>query len=336
MTELKMADIKQIFEPIILLSITGLLVACGGGGGGSGDSTSIGASAPMTVTSANATQVAGASIEASDSFTGNTEGILGVIPAAVGSTPSTDINIIETVIEQIKRAPQFSDFRVAPAAVQSESQNCDSGTLSLTFNDADNDLQLSTGDTVSMTASNCVFGDVTMNGGISISNVIVDGDQLSPPYSLQFSLQTSGFSVSAGGEMVSMNGGGTISESANDDITSTSSFSGNGIEITAGGDTLTLTDYQITETENQATNTYSRSINATISSSSLGGSVRVTTDVALSGVIPFDPDTGQITCMGNNSSVTLTVIDSTSVQLEVDEDGDNIVDNTWVEAWTSL
>ena len=63
----------------------------------------------------------------------------------------------------------------------------------------------------------------------------------------------------------------------------------------------------------------------------------MTTDVAFSGVDPFDPDTGQLTCVGvNNSSVTLTVIDSMNVELAVDTDGDGIADNTYTEAWTSL
>jgi hypothetical protein len=323
-----------MFESTLLLATTGLLAACGGGSGGG--STGIAASAPVTVTSANATQVAGASLSASDGLSGNSEGILGIVPAAVGSARSTDVNIIETIVEQVRRAPQFGASRVGPAAVQSQNQNCDTGTLSFTFNDVDNDLSLSTGDTVSMTANNCVFSGVTMNGSISLNNVVATGDQLSPPYSLQFTLQTSGFSVSAGGETVAINGGGTIAESTNDDISFTSSFSGSGIEMTVAGETLTLTDYQINETENQSNGTYTLSIDATISSSSLGGSVRVTTDVALSGLSAFDADTGQLTCVGNNSSVKLTVIDSLNVQLEVDEDGDGLADNTFTEAWTNL
>lgn len=329
---------KRMFKNAVLLSATGLLVACGGGGGGGdgGGNVGIAASPPITVTASNATQVAGASIEASDGLTGNSEGLLGVLPAAVGSRPSTDVNIIETVIRQVKDAPQYGTSRVAPAAVQNQNQSCDSGSISLTFNDADNDLSLSTGDSVSMTASNCVFSGVAMNGSISISNVMVTGDQLSPPYSLQFSLQTSGFSVSAGGETVGMNGGGTIFESTDDDISFTSSFSGNGIEITAGGETLTLTDFRIAETENLANGAYTVDITATISSSTLGGSVRVTTDVPLSGVGNFEPDAGQLTCAGDSSSVTLTVIDSVSFQLEVDLDGDGIADSTINEAWTSI
>jgi hypothetical protein len=334
-----MFQTKRILKTGALLSATVLVAACGGGGGGGGGggNAGIAAAPPVAVTAANATEVASTGLSATDGLTGNSEGVLGVLPAAVGATASSaQLNIVETVIDQIKKAPSMDPPGFSPADVQNFSQSCDSGTISMSFNDADNDLALSTGDTVSMTANNCVFSGVSMNGSMSVTNVSVLGNQVSAPYSLQFTLQTSGFSVSAGGETVAMNGGATVAESTNDDITFTSSISGSGIRITAGGETLTLTDFQITETENQATGAYTIAINATVSSSTLGGSVRVSTDVALSGVEPFDPNAGQLTCVGNNSSATLTVIDSTSVQIELDIDDDGIADDTFTEPWAAL
>jgi hypothetical protein len=331
-----MSQLKQLIKSGCVLTATGLLVACGGGGGSGGGTAGIAAAAPVVVTSANATQVASASLNASDGLSGNTAGILGIVPAAVGSTPSNDVNIVETIIDQVRKAPQTGGSGVSIAAVQNINQNCDSGTLNVSFNDADNSATLTTGDTVSMSANNCTFSGVTMNGSISVSNIVVTGDQVTPPYSLQLSLTTSGFSVSSGGEVAAINGDGTISESTGDGITFTSSFSGAGIQLTAGGETLTLTSYQITNVENEATGAYSVDISATISISSLGGSVTVTTDVPLSGVFPFEADAGHITCTGDNSSVTITVIDSTSVQLDVDSDGDGIIDATSNETWTNL
>jgi len=331
-----MSQLKQLIKSGCVLTATGLLAACGGGGGGGGGTAGIAAAAPVVVTSANATQVASASLGASDGLSGNTTGILGVVPAAVGSTPSTDVNIVETIIDQVRKAPQTGGSGVSIAAVQNIDQPCDSGTLSVSFNDADNSATLTTGDTVSMSANNCTFSGVTMNGSISVSNIVVTGDQVTPPYSLQLSLTTSGFSVSSGGEVAAINGDGTILESTSDGTTFTSSFSGAGIQLTAGGETLTLTNYQITNVENEATGAYSVDISATISISSLGGSVTVTTDVPLSGVFPYEADAGHITCTGDNSSVTINVIDSTSVQLDVDLNGDGTIDDSLPETWTNL
>ena len=329
-----MSQLKQLIKSGCVVTATGLLVACGGGSGGGSVGTA--AAAPVAVTSVNATQVASASLGASDGLTGNTSGVLGIVPAAVGATPSADVNIVETIIDQVRKAPQSGSSGVSIAAVQNVNQNCDSGTLNVSFNDSDNSATLTTGDSVSMSANNCTFSGVTMNGTISISNVVVAGDQITPPYSMQFTLATSGFSVSSGREIAALNGSSTISESTSDGITFTTSSSGAGIQVTAGGETLTLTNFQITEVENQATGAYSVDISATISSSLLGGSVTVTTDAPLSGVYPFEADAGQITCTGDNSSVTITVIDSTSVQLDVDPDGDGIPDDTINQTWTNL
>jgi hypothetical protein len=336
-----MPNSNGVFKTILLLSAMGILGACGGGGGGGGGTTvGIAASDPVTVNAANALAVVSSTLDASDGLTGNTEGTSGLVAlAAAGQTQSVQINVIETIIEQARKAPVLfpsGPSGVTPAAVQSLNQNCDSGTISGSFNDADNDLTLSTGDTVSMTANNCSLDGVTMNGSISLSNVSVTGDEFSPPYSLQFTLQATNFSVSVGGETVVMRGDGTISESSSDGINYTS-VSGNGIEITAGGESLILTDYDIQETETPATGAYSISINATISSSGLGGSVTVRTDVALTGVGALDPDSGRITCVGaDNTSMTLIVVDSIVVQLDVDQDGDGIIDETLFPAWADL
>jgi hypothetical protein len=329
-------------KTIVLLSATVVLAACGGGGGGSNGGTGAGiaASDPVTVSAANAEQVAGATLDASSGLTGNTSGALGVLPAAVGHVQSVQINVVETIIDQVKKAPDVlpaDSSVVKPAAVGSIAQNCDSGTMSGSFNDADNDQTLSTGDTISMTANSCTFGGVTMNGSLSITDVVVSGDELTPPYSMQFKLQATNFSVSSGGEVVVLNGGGTIGESSNDGINFTSTFSGIGIQLAAGGDSLVLTNYNIQEIENQATGEHTLSINATISSSTMGGSVIVTTDVALTSVGASDPDAGQITCVGEgNTSVTVIVIDSLNVQLDVDENGDGTVDQTLFATWSNL
>jgi len=331
----------------VIVSVSTLLGACGGGGGGGGDGASnvgISASDPVAITQDNATEVASATFEATDGLTGNSEGALGLVPASVGQASAAQINVIETIIQQAKRAPVFlsndGTGGVAPAATRTSQEDCENGpngSISGTFNDNDKDLTLSTGDSVSMTANNCDFGGVVMNGTISMSNVVVSGDESSLPYLMQFRMQATNFSVTVSGETVVMSGDGTISESSSDGFNFSSSVSGNGIRITAAGETLTLTDYDILETQNDATGEYAISINATISSSSVGGSVTVITDVALSGIGSSDPSAGQVTCVGaNSSSLTLTVVDSLNVDLQVDTDGIGGPDETIRLAWTAL
>ena len=91
------------------------------------------------------------------------------------------------------------------------------------------------------------------------------------------------------------------------------------------------------ETTNDNTLAYSITINATISSSTLGGSVVVTTNIPLTGTGTLDADAGQITCVGaNNTRVTLVAVDSLNVQLEVDVDGNGLTDEIIPAAWSDL
>ncbi len=329
----------------ILTSVITSLSACGGGGGNGDSSTSVvSASAPVTVTVANAPNVAGVTFEATDDLSGGGDGVANVFAASTGSTPSADINILDALVSQIRQAPGLlnsGSSRVRTAAVaQISNEPCDSGSFSGSFNDADNNEILSTGDSLSITSSNCSFGSVAMSGGISVDNIVVTGDFANEvaPYSFSFRLQTNNLSVTTDGTTVVLNGDLAFRESTNDNVIFTSSFSGNGIKIVTGGDTLILTGFTIDETDNNATGSYSISMNGTISSSNIGGSVTVTTEVAFTGTGLLDPTGGEANCVGaNGTSVRLIAnADGNTVQLQVDTNGDGIADNAIDETWPNL
>ena len=107
-----MSKSNKVLNSIILSSAIALLGACGGGGGGGG--------------------------------------VAGVFAASAGGTQSSDINVLDALVARIRRAPGLlgsGASGVGPAAVvQINSEPCDSGTFSGSFNDADNDQDLSTGD----------------------------------------------------------------------------------------------------------------------------------------------------------------------------------------------
>jgi hypothetical protein len=341
-----MSKSKKVFNSLILSSAIAVLSACGGGGGGNGGgSTSVvAASAPVTVTAANAPDVAGSTFDATDDLSGGGGGVAGVFAASAGGTQSADINVLDAMVAQIRRAPDLSGSSasgVGPAAiVQINSEPCDSGTFSGSFNDADNDQGLSTGDSLSITSNNCSFDGVVMNGSLTVDNVVVTGGFINDiaPYSFSFRIRTSNYSVTAEGETVTMDGDITLQESTDDNVTFRTTFSGDGIEIVTGGDTLILTDFSIDEIENEASGAYTLSINGTISSSSIGGSVIVTTNIAFTGVGASEPTGGEARCVGaNGTSVRLIAnADGNTVQLQVDTNGDGTADNTIDETWVNL
>jgi hypothetical protein len=338
-----MKESSNLLKSIVLLAGAGMLGACGGGGGGGGD-TAISASDPVSVTSANAATVAGAAVNSADGLSGSSIGLLGVpggvSTAAVGQTSGAQIGAIDTVLQQVRRAPEIlasGGSQVSAAAVQPINEACDSGSISGSFNDADNDLALSTGDSFSMTANSCDFGGVVMNGSISISNIVVNGDPNSSAFSLQLTMQASNFSVTVGSETVSMNGGATIDESSSNGIISTG-FVTDGIQIGIPGETVTLVNYSMQATDNTANGEYTLDINGVISSTSLGGSVVCTTEQLLKGVDTANPYEGVIVCTGaDNTRVTLNAMsDSINVELLVDENGDGVTDNTIPMLWDEL
>jgi hypothetical protein len=320
----------NVLKSLLLLAVGGALGGCGGGGGGGGDAAVTSAGAPVTVSSANAAAVAAAAVASADGLSGSSGGALGVFPVSVGQTSGAQIGAIETVLEQVKRAPQIlasGGSQVTAAAVRSLDQPCDSGTISGSFNDADNNSTLSTGDSVSMTANSCDFGGVVMNGSISVNNIVITGDLSSWPFSLQMTMQASNFSVTVDTETVTMNGRASITESSSDGTSFSTLFAADGLRIGIPGDTVTLMDYSMQATDNQANDQYTLNINGIIGSTSLGGSVNCTTVQPLTGVGLANPDTGVIVCTGaDNSRVRLEVVDSLSVRLLVDEDGDGVTD----------
>lgn len=71
--------------------------------------------------------------------------------------------------------------------------------------------------------------------------------------------------------------------------------------------------------------------------SGVGGVMTLETMVAFEGHGDSGPDTGVLEIHGaGNSLVRLTAIDETNVRLEVDEDGDGVIDETSVTTWDAI
>lgn len=325
---------------LILIAST-FLSACGGGGGGGGGGDTV-ASNPVTISAANAPQVSGAAFNTTAGLEGGGTGATGALPlvGAVTQTSGSSIDVVDVLASQIQMIQPFLASSAATSVtgvVISQSIPCDSGSLDFTFNDADNNGDLSSGDTVTMSASNCVQGSTTITGSITIDNVIVSGDPMSFPYTLQFRIQASGFTISESGELVALNGSMTLNQTTSDGISFSNTISGSSIQVNEGGTAATLGNYSISGSEDGATGAYTLNMNATVTSSDLGGSVTIVTDITFQGVGADNPMTGQATITGaNNSRVTLIALDAVNVRLEVDADGNGAVETTIDTTWDSL
>lgn len=332
-----MSKLTNYANTAVFVSVSLLLGACGGGGGGGGDSVTT-SSSPVTISAANAPQLAAAAYESTAGLEGGGGGATSFLTGAVTQTSSTNIDLVDVLISQVKTAAQLASANASASltgVVVSETMPCTSGSISITFDDIDNNQELSTGDSMSFTANDCTEDGMVMNGSVSINNVTVSGDPQTPlsPYSMQFGIQANNFTVTEGIESVALNGSMTMSESTSDGILFTHSITGSSIQVTEGGVSASLTNFNIQSTED--TLAYTLDLNATVSSPEIGGSVTIVTDTIFQGDSLADyPSSGQATITGaNNSRVTLIAMGPNNVRLEIDEDGngtaETFIDTTW-------
>lgn len=148
-----------------VLCAVGLLVsACGGGGGGGAGSESHETTAGFDASSyQTVAEPVAATALTTAGVTAALAGITGgEMAMAAGQTPQTDpVALLKLLVAQ----------RAREQAQQVETFNevCDGGgTLSGSANDADNNGDLSAGDSATITASNCVFDGVSINGTLRI------------------------------------------------------------------------------------------------------------------------------------------------------------------------
>ncbi|MGB5408601.1 MAG: hypothetical protein WBN08_14375 [Thiogranum sp.] len=332
-----MSKCTNFANAVLFVSASALLGACGGGGGGGGSDSVTTSSAPVTISATNAEEVAAASYKTTAGLEGGGSGATGFLTGAVTQTASPGIDLVDILISQVKTIPQLASANPATSltgVVVSETIACtNSGSMTITFDDADNDQQLSTGDSMSFAANDCTEPGMIMNGSVSMNNVSVSGDPQSAPHSLQLSIQANNFIVTEGVESIALNGGMTMAESTSDGLLFTHSITGSSIQVTEGGVAAGLSNFSIEATED--TLTYTLDLNATVSSPEIGGSVTIVTDTVFQAdSLAAYPSSGQATITGaNNSRVTLIAMGADNVRLEIDEDGngtaETFVDTTW-------
>ncbi len=215
-----------------------------------------------------------------------------------------------------------------------------SGSASVAFDDADNNVSITAGDRFTITFTNCVDDtDMTsLNGAMSMTLNRINGNpETDLAWDMDVTMTLTNLVVAGGGDTTTIDGDLNFSLATQDSINYTGSVRGNSLAVTVNGVAETLSDYLISFTSNDATLAYTVDASGTVSSTELGGSVQFDTLVPFEGVDPDYPHTGVMKIIGeNNTSVTLTVIDSTSVELDVDADGDGSGEQSMTTQWERL
>jgi len=214
------------------------------------------------------------------------------------------------------------DSLYSTRAAQRDTQACEQGTLETDVNTEDGtDVPTSFG----LAFNNCLTDGSLSNGSIILT---LSGNE----QDMQMSMQFNNFSTTEGSETSSIDGSINISGSQSGDIT-TFSVSGPSLVMVSGGDTLQFSNYSLTGSENDSTQTSSMGASANISSST-DGNMTLTID---------PPFVSQGSNNGYPASGRMTMVHNDGSQLEIQADNGNpssfdyvINDNGTVTSGTEL
>lgn len=329
----------------LTLVSSALLVACGGGSDNNSTPSGGGSPAPVaiqaTLTSGNYLAVAQETLSSSAYLTTAAN-------LATGAQVSDSDVLIRFGQDQLPKLSRwYSNAPVqAVGAVQSQTENCaGGGTLTISENDANGNLKPDAGDSVTLTALNCVFEGQSLSGQLALTVNSIAGEPGYFPYSLSVSL---GFAdLAAKSSTVRSVGNGNLvldlsARAANDQslALSTSSFA---IATTYNNASYSkaLTNYKTSIAVRPAGTGAS---STTAVSGTLSSTAFESKSISIATPTPFVrtsaqtyPSSGQLVITGAaGSKVRITATSATTVLIELDADANGSYETSTSKLWSEM
>jgi len=300
-----------------------LLASCGGSGGG-GTAPPVNPPsdpAALPITAVNAQDI---TVDVLEAITSSIEiiEIVDIIDLPVVSGPPPGLT-----------KPPFRDIFIEVVA-------CDTGELTATWNDLDDNLQISTGDSFDIVFDVCFSADsgVTIDGTTSFTGMTITGDPFSqiPPWGLAMTFGYDNLSATDSFDTVILDGELILNISSADNVTVSMSITANALTAQQSGESETLAGFLLTQTLDL--NALMQTINAagTLTSTVFNGSVMFETIEDFVVMLDDNPSAGQMLITHATSSVLVTVLDNIRVQLDIDLDLNGTIDETIVVTWAAL
>jgi len=310
-------------------------IATGGGGDGSSNISPVPPQPPpstlIAITADNAFDVSATVIEAIDllfdvgDFTGGE-----VAPGAAEAPPP-----------MVAPDKSLGGLAIKPFAndVQ-EIQGClNGGTVDITANLA-NPFGLTVGDTISAVFDNCDDGEgYVLNGRLDLEVTRAEGDFLTQFFLLGLDVALTDLEVIEDTETSTVDGDFALTLDTLEWPKVAQTIEGAELVFGAGGDTITLTNFNhLFEVDGGMTpEAVLVTVEGRVDSAELGGAVDYETPVPVRALGDGDPYTGEILLTGTDgSNVRIVFNDATSITLEVDENGDGVIDEYIDTTWAAL
>ena len=304
----------------------------------------------FTVTLSN---VSGATLGANTSTTVNIINELAALPITDGNAQEVSVAVLEAIVATVD-VTNFLDVIGLPAIVGMKPAvarapgkdiftsivSCDTGEATVTWNDADNNLVISTGDTFDIVFAMCFFADAetTFDGPTSLTNVVVTGDPINQiaPWGLVLTFSFDSLSGTDDAGTAVIDGGLDLNVSSDDNVVVNLSIATDSLTAEQSGISATLSNFLLAETVDLNALSRVLSANGIFTSTLLEGSVTFETLQDFIVLGDDNPSAGQLLISDSTSSVLITVLDNINVQLEIDIDLDGMIDRTIVVTWTEL
>jgi hypothetical protein len=312
-----------------------LLSACGGGGGGGGGTAGappVQTATPSAITAANATRAAS-----------NAYGAIMVLNTTTASLPSLLTSIPVPIDDVSVLSPVYALSRYVRNLLLvnrfvTQARQCSQGgsvNIEVSLRDAN---MISNGDTLSMTAKDCILDEGTVNGTMKVtySNLSSDfSSSLTSTATLE--VQFSNFNITRGSDMASLDGDLKMALNQNNTGSSLRTISGKSLQTTerhAGASiNRTLTDYTVSTTATRTATASTPSFTLSGNTAALGPF-----SYTVKNVQPFDsvsiirPSNGALVVSEGGASATATVVGN-GVRVDFSGKGDGSVTQTTTLNW---
>ncbi len=318
------------FARLSVLSASVLIAACGSGG------SEFGGTQPSTTTfainssnAATATRVSWEAMATSGNF-GSLGGGVAVTTSAPDAfaKPSPATAAASKVINVIQMDP-FGPF-VLPCQVD--------GAVIMSGDVADPET-LTVGDTFQMTYELCDDGlGEVIDGTVDLDVGEISGDLDSGMYMLSMDAVMTNLQVVTGTDTIMNNGDATITLDTMQAPYIAAGTSGTSVTVDTNASSETLSNYATTQTVDGGMEElpFTLSASGTLDHTELDGIVQYSTPVTFTGEGFEYPSAGSLLVEGESSSARLTAVDNVNVTIEVDANGDGVIDDTINTTWASI
>lgn len=313
-----------------VLSTFILISAC------SSDGSPIGGTEPpstsFAITSANATTVASVSWQAVVA-----SGEFGELGGSLGLSASTPGGVAKAT--QSLKAAGFPVDGGQQVPLGPDVQPCLlDGFVTVSGEIADL-LTLTRGDTFQVLYELCDDGaGEVINGLVEFTVREFTGDLLLGTYMLSMDGVATNLQAVTASDTITNNGDATVSLDTRQTPFIEAGISGTAITIDYNARSETLRNYVSSQTLDGGLQTlpYTMSAAGSLDATELAGVVQYSTPVTFAGEGANYPDSGSMLVQGENSSARLTAVDNVNVIIEVDTDGDGVIDDTINTTWAEL